>query len=58
MMTYKEDRKHIDQLRFMLSILMERQSYGWLKDEEREECRKGIVALQRAVDVIGTQYYA
>ncbi len=53
-----EDRKHIDQLRYILSILMERQSMACIQDAEREECKKGIIALQRAVDIMGTQIYA
>ena len=52
------DQEHIDQLRYILSILMERQSRGWVGDSEREECKKGITALQRAVEVMGTQVYA
>ena len=52
------DQEHIDQLRYILSILMERQSRGWVGDNEREECKKGITALKRAVEVMGTQIYA
>ncbi len=52
------DKEHIDQLRYILSILMERQSMGWVGDNEREECKKGITALKRAVEVMGTQVYA
>ncbi len=52
------DNEHIDLLRYMLCILMERQSAIGVRDNEREKCKKGITALKRAVEVMGTQVYA
>ena len=57
-MLQTQDKKDVDQLRFMRAILSERQSEAGRSDQEREECRKTVKALDRAVELFRTQYYA
>lgn len=45
-------------LLFMLSVLRERQSAWELTPSEREQSKKGIEALQAAVDALSVQIYA
>jgi hypothetical protein len=45
-------------LLFMLSVLRERQSAWELTTFEREQSKKGIKALQAAVDALSVQIYA
>jgi hypothetical protein len=45
-------------LLFMLSVLRERQSAWELTTSEREQSKKGIKALQAAVDALSVQIYA
>lgn len=45
-------------LLFMISVLRERQSSWTLTTYEREESKKGVIALQAAVDALKVQIYA
>ncbi len=57
-MLQTEDKRDIDQLRYMRAILSERSSEAGRSDREREECRKTVKALDRACEVLQTQVYA
>jgi len=50
--------QHIQVLMSMMAVLRERQSSWELTPEAREKSRKGIVALQAAVDAMSIQIYA
>jgi len=54
----REKSEHIASLRYLSALLRERQSWGWLKDEERQLCRESIVALDRAVEALEMQVQA
>ena len=58
MLLQQQDRKDVDQLRYMRAVLSERQSEVGRSDREREECKKTVKALDRAVELFQTQYYA
>ncbi len=53
-----QDKKDIDQLRYMRAILSERSSEAGRSDRERDECRKTVKALDRAVQLFQNQVYA
>lgn len=53
-----QDQKDVDQLRYMRAVLSERQSEAGRSDREREECRRTVKALDRAVQLFQTQIYA
>lgn len=57
-MMLTQDKESIDQLRFMRAILSERQSEAGRSDREREECKKTVIALDRAVELFQVQVYA
>lgn len=50
--------QHIQVLMSMMAVLRERQSSWELTPEAREKSRKGIIALQAAVDAMSIQIYA
>jgi hypothetical protein len=50
--------ENLGMLLSMLSVLRERQSSWQLTSEEREKSKKGIEALQAAVDALSIQIYA
>lgn len=54
----KEHKNNVDTLRYMLSVLMVRQSAWQLTCEERKRTQEGIKALKAAVDAMNTQVYA
>lgn len=57
-MVNKESKEHIDTLRYMLSVLMVRQSSWELTEEEKQLTREGINALRAAVELMDIQVYA
>lgn len=57
-MLQTQDQKDVEQLRYMRAVLSERQSEAGRSDREREECKKTVKALDRAVELFNTQYYA
>lgn len=54
----KEHQENVETLRYMLSVLMVRQSSWQLNEEERERTQQGIKALKAAVEAMDTQIYA
>lgn len=54
----KEHEENIETLRYMLSVLMVRQSSWHLNEDERLRTQQGIKALQAAVEAMDTQIYA
>lgn len=54
----EEHRKNVDTLRFMLSVLMVRQSAWQLSRDEQQRTKEGIKALQAAIDTMSLQVLA
>lgn len=57
-MQLKEHNEHVDLLRHMLAELMVKQSGPTLTAEQRRLHKKGIKALQAAVEAMNMQVYA
>jgi hypothetical protein len=54
----KEIENHISLLRHMSSVLRERKSAPNLSSGQKNQCEKGIDALDKAVEALQTQVYA
>jgi hypothetical protein len=54
----KETEEYIALLRLMSAILRERQSSICLSSSQKVKCRKGIIALDKAVEALQVQVYA
>lgn len=54
----RERNEHTAMLMYMLAVLRTRQSAWDLNESEKLECRRGIQALQAAVDAMNNQIYA
>lgn len=57
-MQLEEHRQHVDLLRHMLAELMVKQSRPMLSEEQRNLHKRGIKALQAAVDAMNMQVLA
>lgn len=53
-----QDKEKVEQLLYMRAVLSERQSEAGRSDREREECKKTVRALDRAVELFQSQIYA
>jgi len=56
--TMKDQDKYIELLRYMSSILRVRKSNFFLTDYQRDKCKEGIVALDKAVEALEVQIHA
>ena len=54
----EQHSKDIQMLRYMLSVLMVKQSSPALNGSEQGRCREGITALKTAIEIMELQVYA
>ena len=54
----QKHRQNLDTLRYMLSVLMVRQSSWDLSEIEKKKTKEGITALQAAIESLDIQVYA